>query len=173
MTRQLPARASRRGVLGGLAVAATAAGCDLGTGTSEPSADPAPSTRTSSAPEPAADPDEELVRRVVDDLAGALAVVAGAARSGRPLARELAPWRTLHAAHLEALEAPARVRPARGVTGRPPALRTRVRREETGLQRRLAAASVAAESGALAALLATMSAAVAQQLAADSSGGGA
>jgi hypothetical protein len=169
VTRRPPARASRRGVLGGLLVV-TAAGCEI-----EPSADQ-PDSRTtgsSSAPEPTeeadGDPDAELVRRVVDDLTGALALVGGVARARRGLAAEVAPWRILHAAHLEALEEPGRARPAR-VGGTAPALRLRVRREESALQRRLADAAVAARSGPLASLLATMSAAVAQQLAHDAGG---
>ncbi len=167
MTRHLAARASRRGVLG-LLVGITAAGCSP----EPPSDEPAGTTPTPDAEgtEPNKDPDSVLVRRVVDDLTAALALVGGIARRGRPLADAVAPWRELHTAHLEALEATDHARPQR-VRGPLPTLRDRLRREETGLQRHLAEAAVSARSGALAALLATMSAAVAQQLAADAAGG--
>lgn len=165
MTRPLAVRASRRGLLGGLLVGVAAAGCQAessldtpdGTGTS-------PSAGDGEGPAP--DPDLQLVRRVVDDLTGTLALVGGAARARRPLTAEMTPWRDLHVAHLEALEAPTRTRPSR-VRGPVPELRARVRRQEALLQRGLADAAVSARSGALASLLATMSAAVAQQLAAD------
>ena len=166
MTRRPATRATRRGVLGGLALGLTAAGCEVGAPREEP--DP-PATGSEAAEAPPADPDAQLVRRVVDDMAGALALVAGASRARRPLASDLAPWRDLHAAHLEALDATDRVRPVR-VGGPVAALRARVRRQETTLQRHLADAAVAAESGPLASLLGTMSAAVAQQLTADSTG---
>ena len=166
MTRRLTTRATRRGVLGGLALGLTAAGCEVDATRDEPDS----RTTGSEAAEPEPDdPDAQLVRRVVEDLTGALALVAGAPRARRPLASELAPWRDLHAAHLEALDAADRVRAVR-VGGPASALRARVRRQETALQRRLAAAAVAAESGSLASLLGTMSAAVAQQLTADSTG---
>ena len=167
MTRHLATRASRRGALG-LLVGITAAGCSLDPPSDEPSG--ASPSADAEGTAPAEDPDTELVRHVVDDLTAALALVGGIARGGRSLTAVVAPWRELHAAHLEALEAPDRARPER-VRGPLPALRNRLRREETGLQRRLAEAAVAAQSGALAALLATMAAAVAQQLAADAAGG--
>ncbi len=148
-------------------VGLTATGCELDPPREEPDGSASgPDTAEASAAE---DPDAQLVRRVVDDLTRALALVSGVARAHRPLAAEVAPWRRQHAAHLDALEAPARARPVR-VRGAVPELRTRVRRQETALQRRLAAAAVSARSGALASLLATMSAAVAQQLAADATG---
>jgi len=144
----------------------TAAGCEIDATRDEPDSH----TTGSEAAEPApADPDAQLVRRVVDDVTGALALVAGAGRARRPLASQLAPWRDLHEAHLEALDAADRIRPVR-VGGPVSSLRARVRRQEMTLQRRLADAAVAAESGSLASLLGTMSAAVAQQLTADSTG---
>ena len=168
MTRHLAVRASRRGVLGGLLVGLTAAGCELERSPDGPAGSGAsPGAEVTS---PAGDPDSQLVRRVVDDLTAALALVGGVARARRPLAATVAPWRDLHAAHLEALEASGSARPVR-VRGPLPALRDRLRREETSLQRSLAEAAVSARSGALAALMATMSAAVAQQLAADAAGG--
>ncbi len=167
MTPDLDALASRRALVGALVLGVTAAGCDLDP-PADPEADPSPS-RGSDRPEPA-DPDEQLVRRVSDDLAATLALVAGVARAGRPAARQVTTWRRLHAAHLQALEADRRVRPTR-VRGPVPALLARVRREEAALQRRLAEAAVSAQSGALASLLATMSAGVAQRLAADAGGG--
>ena len=168
MTRLPSTRATRRGVLGGLVLGLTAAGCDVGSPTGE--TDRSVRGPDAAEPTPADDPDAQLVRRVVDDLTGALALVGGVARARRPLAPEVAPWRDLHTAHLEALDAADRVRPVR-VGGSVPALRARVRREETALERRLADAAVAARSGPLASLLGTMSAAVAQQLAADAAGG--
>ena len=167
MTRHPAARATRRGVLGLLA-GITATGCSIDPPPDEPAG--AGASPGDEETEPADDPDAQLVRRVVDDLTAALALVGGVARAARPLATEMSPWRELHAAHLEALEAPDRARPLR-VRGSLPALRSRLRREETGLQRSLAEAAVTARSGALAALLATMSAAVAQQLTADATGG--
>jgi len=157
-------------MLGGVVVAVTVAGCDLDASPGEQSGTRSPgSDRRDPQPTPAEDPDAQLVRRVVDDLTAALALVGGVGRARRPLAAEVAPWRRLHAAHLEALDAADRTRPLRA-RGPATVLRNRVRREETALRRRLAAASVEAESGPLAALLATMSAAVAQQLAADAAG---
>ena len=167
MTRHLAARASRRGILGGVLVGLTATGCELDPPRDEPAGSGATPGSEDDAPD---DPDSQLVRRVVDDLTSALALAGGIARAHRPLAAAVAPWRELHAAHLEALEEDGRARPQR-VAGPPPALRDRLRREETALQRRLAEAAVSARSGALASLLATMSAAVAQQLAADAAGG--
>jgi len=167
VTRHLAARATRRGVLG-LLVGITATGCSLDPPRDEPAG--ASASPGAGATAPADDPDSELVRRVVDDLTAALALVGGVARAARPLAAEVAPWRELHAAHLEALEAPDRARPLR-VRGPLPSLRSRLRREETALQRTLAEAAVTARSGALAALLATMSAAVAQRLTVDAAGG--
>ncbi|HYH35352.1 MAG TPA: cell division protein FtsK, partial [Nocardioides sp.] len=97
-------------------------------------------------------------------------LVTAAARAHRSLRAALLPWQRMHAAHLAALEATpadgAGVR-ARGAAS---ALSARVRREETGLQRRLTDAAAAARSGPVASLLATMSAAVAQQLAASQPG---
>jgi hypothetical protein len=150
-------------------VGLTASGCELDPPRDEPDGSASgPGTAEATAAE---DPDAQLVRRVVDDLTGALALVSGATRARRPLADELAPWRRQHGAHLEALEARDRVSPLR-VRGSVPELRTQVRRREAALQRRLAGAAVSADSGALASLLASMSAAVAQQLAADATGAG-
>ena len=165
MTRHLAAGASRRGLLGGVLVGVTTAGCQL-----DPSAE-APARRRASTPAtPDEDPDTGLVRRVGEELAAALALVSGVARARRPLAAAMEPWQALHRAHLEALEAPAPTRTAR-VGGPVRELTARVRRQESLLQRRLADAAVTAQSGALAALLAQMSAAVAQQLAADAAEG--
>ncbi|QBR94125.1 Smr/MutS family protein [Nocardioides euryhalodurans] len=166
MTRPLPSRTSRRGALGGMLVGLTATGCDLGPVREEP----APTPGTTAEPEPAPDPDAALVDAVVADLRSALALVTGAGRGRGALRAELAPWLRMHDAHLVALEAPsARVRAAQ-VRGSAAEARSRVRREETALQRRLATGAASARSGALASLLATMSAAVAQQLAATSPG---
>ncbi|WP_432479026.1 hypothetical protein [Nocardioides sp. GXQ0305] len=168
MTRRLVTHASRRGLLGGALVGLTAAaGCEVDPAADEPT-DPTPGPDAAESAS-AEDPDAELVRRVVDDLGGALALVTGVARARRPLAAEVAPWRVQHAAHLEALEAPARAQPLR-VRGTVPELQAQVRRREAALQRSLAGAAVSARSGPLAALLGSMAAAVAQQLAADAEG---
>lgn len=166
VTPHLATRASRRGVLGGILLGVTATACELDPPRDDP-ADAAP-TATEGTPGPVVDHDTRLVRQAVAAHGAALAVVSGIASARPPLARTVAPWRDLHLAHLEALEAlEARVRvPPQRQRGSATALRTRLRRQEEGLQRELADASVAAESGALASLLATMSAAVAQQLAA-------
>ena len=167
MTPHLAARATRRGVFGGFVLGVTATACELDPPRDDP-ADPGPGP-TDGSSAGTEDPDARLVRQVVAALGAALAVTDGVARARPPLIREVAPWRHLHRAHLEALESDGRVRPQR-LRGSAADLRARLRREETGLQRELADAALAARSGALASLLATMSAAVAQQLAAGDAG---
>ncbi|GAA4757577.1 hypothetical protein GCM10023350_48940 [Nocardioides endophyticus] len=130
---------SRRALLGvGTITLATLSGCaDDG--------DPAPA----SAPATSDDPDQDLIDRVLDELAGAeqLATAAGVS--------ELA---LLHRTHIEALD------------GTPPspspgsATMAALQRTERRLQSQLVDASLAAESGGLARLLASMSAAVSQRL---------
>ena len=164
MTPHLAARATRRGVVGGLLLGVTATSCELDPPRDDPATSgPGPTDASSAGTD---DPDARLVRQVVAALGTALAVADGIARTRPPLTREVAPWRQLHRAHLEALEGRGRVRPQR-LRGSATDLRARLRRQEAGLQRLLADAALAARSGALASLLATMSAAVAQQLAAD------
>lgn len=167
MTPHPAARATRRGIVGGLLLGLTTTACELDPprkGPSDPGVTPA-----DDPPAGADDPDSRLVPQVVAGLAAALAVTTGAARARPSLVRETAPWIELHLGHLEALEGNDQVRPQR-LRGSIPDLRTRLRRQEAGLQRQLADAALSAESGALASLLATMSAAVAQQLAADAAG---
>jgi hypothetical protein len=109
-----------------------------------------------SAPTPAADPDSELVERVLADLRGALRLA---------VAASLHDLAELHRAHITALDgdlAPAG--PGRRLAGRARAL-AEVRARETRLHRQLVEAAVAADSGRLARLLASMSAAVSQRLA--------
>jgi len=167
VTPHLAARATRRGVVGGLLLGVTATGCQLDPPREDP-ADAGPATSDGSSAG-ADDPDARLVQQAVAALGAALAVASGVARARPPLAHAVAPWRDLHLAHLAALEASDRVRPQR-LRGSPADLRTRLRRQEAELQRDLAGAAVAARSGALASLLATMSAAVAQQLAVADAG---
>ena len=92
--------------------------------------------------------DETLVEEVVAQITATATVAAGVPRLA-----------ALHAAHLEALGAPA---PA--VSGAT-ATDAQVRTAERGLQRHLVDAALRAESGPLARLLASMSAAISQQLA--------
>ena len=155
-----------------LGVAGVTAGCTSGGAGDGPSA--TPGGRAAASSEPPVDADTDLVEGVVERVGRVAALVEGAL-AGYPALRERqGALRRLHRAHLEELDAardaPGDVGgPAGGVDVAVPttptdALRL-VRRQETGLQRFLTDAAVAAESGALAALLASMSAAVAQQLA--------
>lgn len=134
------------------------AGLAVGGCTSDSPDDPTDGQGTSTAP---VDADQALVDDVVDRLSTALSTVVMAGDGSRPLARELAGFKRLHTAHLDALGGDSRwfayeaTAPGRG----------EVLAAEARLQRFLATAAVRAESGALARLLASMSAAVAQQLA--------
>lgn len=135
---------SRRALLGvGTITLATLSGCAS-------DRDPVSS---SVAPAANGDPDQDLLDRVLDELAGAeqLAVAAGV--------QELA---LLHRTHIEALDGTP-------PTPAPPptpgsATVADLRQNERRLQTQLVDASMAAESGGLARLLASMSAAVSQQL---------
>ena len=111
---------------------------------------PDPADAPSSTPE--ADPDAELVDAVLVDLgiAEELATSAG-----------LPDLAAMHRAHIDALEGDPPLDP----TTRRRSARAAVPGTEQRLQRRLAAAAVAAESGPLARLFASMSAAVSQRLA--------
>ncbi len=177
MLASRPPRTTRRRVLAvGVATGSVVLGgsaCDLVAGTGEPGASgpetppttpPPTSSATSTADDD--DVDQRLAGRVADDISSTLAVVTAAGRGRRQLARRLRGLARTHRAHLEELpggDDPGRVQ-VRGDDGA--ALR-RVRAAEKRLQRRLAEAAVAAESGPLAARLASMSAAVAQQLASE------
>ena len=154
MTRHLAARASRRGALGG---------CSSGSRPPAATLDPPPDEPRAPAPRPDAEeptppttPTPQLVRRVVDDLTAALALVGRHRPRARPAARGRS-WRR-GASCTPPTSRRSRRPTARGrqrVRGPLPALRARLRREETALQRRLAEAAVSARSGPLAALLAT------------------
>lgn len=130
---------SRRALLGVGTITLTAlAGCAS-------DSDPTPE----SAPKTSDDPDQDLVDRVLDELAGAeqLAIAAGVATLA-----------LLHRTHIEALDG-SPVPPTPGAT-----TMAALRRTERRLQTQLTDASLAAESGGLARLLASMSAAVSQHL---------
>ena len=164
MTAASPLRATRRTALLGGAVLVAGTACDLQVDEA-PAPTPSAGGSGRAAADPTADPDTALVARARDDIVAALAVVDGAGR-GRPgLARGLRELGRLHDRHLEALPGDrTRSRRVR-IAGDQAATTVRVRAAETQLQRRLAEAAAAAESGALASLLASMSAAVAQRLA--------
>lgn len=145
---------TRRTATGAVAVGLLAvAGCDLGD--LDPRSAPEPAGDTPSAPP--VDADTTLVAGVVTDLAVMLGETTGAAGGVRRRFRRLA---RLHQQHLEELEPGTTATPGDG-----PLSATTLLRHEERLQRRLATAAVAAESGELARILASMSAAVAQQLA--------
>lgn len=154
----------RRGLLGGALGVLALAACDVDDlrppeDEPTPSAGAAPSDGQSAA----TDPDTALVDRVATDIAGA-AVTVEAARLLPRLRKVLGPLERTHLAHLAAIDADhegsAPQRPASYAV----ALEG-VRVSEQTLQTSLAAAAVAAKSGALARLLASMSASVAQHVA--------
>jgi len=164
VTSPAPLRPTRRAALAGTLAALATTGCDAVT--SEPSTDPTASgSRSEESTDSPADPDEALVADVRADLAAASVLVTSAVRARPGLTDELAPFATLHARHLRALESD-RPRGRTPVRGDATAVRATVRTHETRLQAALAEAAVVADSGPLAALFASMSAAVAQQLAA-------
>jgi len=160
-------RPTRRAALAGTLLALTATGCDAIT--SDSPADPGTTgPRPDEGTDTPADPDEALVADVRADLAAASVLVTSAVGARPGLTDELAPFNTLHARHLRALESD-RPRGRTPVRGDAAAVLGQVRARETRLQAALAEAAVEADSGPLAALLASMSAAVAQQLAAGAS----
>lgn len=164
MTAPLPLRTTRRGALiGGLAVLATS-GCDALTSDPPDGTGPVPSPSAPTATTPD-DPDKALVADVRADLVSASLLVTSSLAARPGLRPELAPFGTLHARHLQALDdhRPSGREPVRGDAAR---VLADVRVREERLERSLASAALAAQSGPLAALLASMSAAVAQQLAA-------
>jgi hypothetical protein len=144
-----------------LAGLAALTGCDLDDLDPRGSDDPTPAG-ASGAP---VDADQQLVDEVSAELIRLGAVIGAAQRRFPKLRTRTAPFRTLHAAHLDALGSGAAPPPVTGVLTTAGAALQDIRTQESRLQRRLADWSVAAESGALARLLASMSAAVAQQLA--------
>lgn len=111
-------------------------------------------------------PDESLVSGVRTDLLEASVLVASAVGARPRLRGELAPFVTLHARHLRALDGDQPRGGRRPVPGDAAEVRATVRAHEARLETSLASAALTAQSGPLAALLASMSAAVAQQLAA-------
>lgn len=168
MPDQPSPRTTRRRVLAtSLAVGSVAvggAGCDLSAGSDEESPTP-PTTGPGTVAATDPSPDQELLVDVADAIAATAAVVAGA-RRGRPeLRRSLREAARLHRVHLAELSADTTPAERVRVPGDDGRALQEVRSAERRLQRRLADASVAAQSGPLAALLASMSAAVAQQLA--------
>jgi hypothetical protein len=149
-------------VLSGTAVGlATLSACDVDD--LDPRDDDPTPAATTGAP---VDADQALVDDVVAELLRMGALVAQAQARFPGLRRSTAPWRRMHATHLEALSGNAVSPRAPGRLTTAAAALRQVRTQEAQLQRRLADWSVAAGSGALARLLASMSAAVAQQLAA-------
>jgi len=171
VTAARPLRTTRRSALAGGLVLLATTGCELAT--DRPGAGPttgSPTGRTpgSTTSDPAEDPDAALVEEVRTEIAGIAALVVAAGRGRPAVRRRLRGYRRLHDRHLGALPGdPGRARRER-VSGPDAVVLRRVAAGESRLQRRLADAAVAAESGPLASLLASMSAAVAQQLAAGS-----
>jgi len=154
------ARASRRAVLTGGAVAGVALLAATGCGTTG-----ADGTATAAADDPTApavDADSDLVETVGGQITSVLtlaAATAAAFRQARALARGLS---ALHRAHLVELGLPDDVA-AGDVKGTPEAARARLLRAEEKLQQQLVRAALEAESGALAQVFASMAAAVAQE----------
>lgn len=145
---------ARRGLLlgGAGAVLAVAAGCgteDTAPASSAPTAD-------------AVGADSDLVERVVAEIGTALGAAAATARRHRRLRGLARPFADLHRTHLERLEADADD-PGADAPADEAAARAALLRAEERLQRRLVAAAVDAESGALAQVFASMAAGVAQQ----------
>lgn len=166
MTVDRRLRPTRRGALVGGAVLLATTGCELVGGQSgtDPARSDSPGT-TGSGASPDADPDESLVDEVRTEIAATAAVVLAAGRGRPSVSRRVGDYRRLHDRHLAALPGETgRVRRVQ-VAGDEAGALGRVTAAENRLQRRLADAAVAAESGPLAALLASMSAAVAQLLA--------
>lgn len=165
----------RGAVWGGLTVVTggLVAGCELPALGPEDGATPG---TPGADPTTAADPDVALVAEVRSDLRGTAALV-GAVVSDRPALRaQVRPFDRLHTRHLASLEGEGADLEAEvdsdspRVRGDDAAALDRLRAVEGRLQRTLASAAVAAQSGRLAALLASMSAAVAQQLAVTGGG---
>ncbi len=149
-----PTPVARRTTLGAALVGLVAVGgCDLED--LDPRSEPAPVTPTTSAPPE--DADVDLVEAVVTDLSAALGAASALRGADRATGRA---FTRLHRRHLTELDAADEV-----ITAGGPDRLAAVLRTERRLQRRLAEAAVAAESGELAAVLASMSAAVAQLLA--------
>ncbi len=155
-----PARASRRALLTGGAVAGATllavSGC--GSTPSEGAARAADDDPTA----PAVDADSDLVETVGGQVTKALALAVATGASVpqlRPLTRRLS---ELHRAHLGELSRPDDVEDGK-VQGTTATARERLLRAEEKLQQQLVRAAVDAESGALAQVFASMAAAIAQE----------
>lgn len=150
---------SRRTTLGGaLAGLVVLAGCDDDPSSREPTF--GPHTDATVASDPPEDPDATLVDRVEVQIAAALGVAQRVRSTNPRLHRAVRPVVELHEAHLVELDAGRQRSRIDSPAGLP-----ELRAAESGLQRQLTDAAVAAESGALALLFASMAAAVAQRLA--------
>lgn len=135
---------------------------------SAPAADGSPSAAAPAAGTGASEGtarDAALVNDVLDELAVATGVVLAARRGARRLRGDLRPLLVLHGEHVRLLGARLPVEPADAGGRRNARERlAAVRRGEQRLERVLADAAVAADSGPLARLLASMAAAVGQRL---------
>lgn len=170
MSRPLP-RATRRTALGGslVAVLGTSA-CGLWSPDGDDAAPiagaaaPSPGAPAATVTVPGPDADAELVTDVLRQLSITHRVVRENRQAHRALDETLRPLERLHEAHARELGdlVPA-TGPAADPDETPEIALARVSTAETRLQRRLARATIAAESGALAQLLASMTAAVAQE----------
>ncbi|NYD42368.1 hypothetical protein [Nocardioides panaciterrulae] len=164
--RTAPPALGRRTLAAGLVLGvAAASGCDAHRG------------GTAAAPGVSAtpDPDLALVDRVTGQLTELLGQVNALEARFPSLRSRLRPWRELHTAHLQALDAPAPVdgggAPGDATARTPAAAWHELTRHEQLGRRHLADASVAAASGSLARVLAAMAAGAAQRLAADAQHG--
>lgn len=163
----LPALTRRAAVAGAVAALTGVAGCDpdRGGGTDVPGV----SAGALPGAVPGADADGALVERVTGQVTELLGLVTAVEARFPSLAPRVRPLRSLHTAHLRALDvstpAPSAAPDAvAGLHSPGAALRLVTARERLGRQR-LGDAAVAAASGTLARLLASMAAGVAQQLA--------
>jgi hypothetical protein len=155
-----PARASRRALLTGGAVAGTTLLAASGCGST--GADRTARAAHDDPTAPAVDADSELVEKVGGQVTSALslAVATGASVPHlQPLSRRLS---ALHRAHLSELSQPDDVEDGE-VKGSAETARARLLRAEEKLQQRLVRAALEAESGALAQVLASMAAAIVQE----------
>lgn len=145
---------ARRGLLlGGVGAAVgLAAGCGSRDGGSGASAEPTA---------PAVGADSDLVERVVGEIGTALGAASATARRHRGLRGVARAFADLHRTHLDRLDADTEADGS--APGDEASARAALLRAEERLQRRLVAAAVEAQSGALAQVFAAMAAGVAQQ----------
>lgn len=165
MSRTLP-RSSRRSALGlGLAVVVAGSGCtpsNAPTGSLPPTAGTGATGRGADAVADA-DPDTALVAQVLDEVSQIHARVQANRRAHRRLTQKLRRLERMHARHARELGGLIPVSAAAPAEKRAGKVVARLGAAEVQLQRRLARASISAESGALALLLAAMAAAIAQE----------